>query len=424
MKNKNVGKITIVVGGAYGSEGKGLFIGELSKEKHFDYAVRTGAINAGHTVFYKGKQYKMQQIPVSWVDHDTKLIIGGGAYIHLETLDREIKMINEATGIDNSKRLYIDFKAGVHLDEHMQKEGDMKLHERMGSTGKGCMAATIDKMERRMNYRLFSKRYVGYNFVDTSKMLNDAYDDGAQILLEGTQGTLLDFHFADYPFVTARQTIAASWMSEAGLSPNLNTEIIMVCRTYPIRVAGNSGPMGKEISWPTLARRMNVRLRSHGMSPIISENTLETYEEAIRKTAVSLGLPDANVEEWDSIKRMINSASLTRLHQETFAGLHPIVMDEISKLFELTTVTKKLRRIAELDIDELKHAVRLNRPDYIVMMFVNYVFPESSNAKDIDSLQRIDTQGEILGYIKSLEKETHVPIKYINTNAESVIKIS
>ena len=65
------GKITIVIGGQFGSEAKGKVISFLANE--FDIAVRTGSPNAGHTVFKNGEVYRLQQIPATFVN--TKLCL-------------------------------------------------------------------------------------------------------------------------------------------------------------------------------------------------------------------------------------------------------------------------------------------------------------------------------------------------------------
>jgi adenylosuccinate synthase len=74
--------------------------------------------------------------------------------------------------------------------------------------------------------------------------------DGGDVIVEGTQGFGLSLlHGTEYPYVTARDTNASGFASEAGLSPRHIDEITLVIRTYPIRVGGNSGPLADEISW-------------------------------------------------------------------------------------------------------------------------------------------------------------------------------
>ena len=47
--------VTVVVGGQYGSEGKGKVCGFLAEQKNPSIMVRCGGPNSGHTV-YKGDQ--------------------------------------------------------------------------------------------------------------------------------------------------------------------------------------------------------------------------------------------------------------------------------------------------------------------------------------------------------------------------------
>jgi adenylosuccinate synthase len=86
-------------------------------------------------------------------------------------------------------------------------------------------------------------------------LLHNVLDDGGDVIVEGTQGFALSLlHGPDYPFVTSRDTTAAGFAMEVGLSPRLIKEIVMVVRTFPIRVGGPSGPFAEEISWDEIAR--------------------------------------------------------------------------------------------------------------------------------------------------------------------------
>ena len=84
------GKILVIQGGQYGSEGKGQ-IAALLAGKEADIAVRTGSINAGHTVWHnhplKGwTSHSMQQLPTAWIHKGMPLVIGAGAFIHMLSL--------------------------------------------------------------------------------------------------------------------------------------------------------------------------------------------------------------------------------------------------------------------------------------------------------------------------------------------------
>lgn len=83
--------------------------------------------------------------------------------------------------------------------------------------------------------------------------LREKLNNGERIIVEGTQGFGLSLlHSSHYPYVTSRDTTAAAFISEVGLSPLDVDEIIMVIRAFPIRVGGNSGNLLDEINWETI----------------------------------------------------------------------------------------------------------------------------------------------------------------------------
>ena len=75
-----------------------------------------------------------------------------------------------------------------------------------------------------------------------------------RIIIEGTQGFGLSLlHTPYYPYATSRDTTAAAFVSEAGLSPMDVDDVVLVIRTYPIRVGGNSGPLPNETDWQSIS---------------------------------------------------------------------------------------------------------------------------------------------------------------------------
>lgn len=358
--------ITIIQGGQYGSEAKGAITGYICETEAVDIAVRTGAVNAGHTVYYQGKKVVMQQLPCGWVNPNTQLVLGAGAMIHPKILADECAMVSTITGKDVRNRLWIDLNAGVHDESHTLRSAESGRHHAIGATGKGCSEAIIDKVRGRgAGYKTFGDLDLHqYHIVDTAQMLNHEFDIGAKLLIEGTQGTLLDLNTGPYPYTTHKSVLPAAWMTECGLSPALPTDIVMVVRTYPIRVAGNSGPMPQEISWPILAREINNKCRMMGLRPIVAEQAILDFEAAHEMIS--------NDPEWQ--KRSGNE----RLSETNAAALRELpaaTVAELSKLFELTTVTKKLRRVARLNFPTLEWAAKLCRPHRIALTFMNYQFP-------------------------------------------------
>lgn len=405
-----------VVGGQWGSEAKGLAVETLAKENIIDIAVRTGALNAGHTVYNTDQdKYAMQLLPCAWVNPRVRLVLGAGAFLNQEHLERELQWLREA-GKDGEPRLLADHRCGLHKADHAS--GEKGMHERMGSTGKGCMEAFQAKQRRNPDETpLFFDQHPEYRdrFVvtDTERYLNDAYDAGKVILLEGTQGTMLDFHLADWPYVTARQTFASAWMTEAGLSHRLDSRVVLVLRTFPIRVAGNSGPLPGEIGWNELAREM---LKA-GEDRFTLED-VQAFEEMETQVASELGMPAVPAHKLDEKQRAQFSAELSELHAMVFDKLPPEVSERLRLFFETTTVTKKLRRIAELEELYLIKTLRINRPDIIFMNFLNYKFPETWGMKTWAELP-----DKAKNWVRDFEREYNTPIGWLSTSPTDVIQV-
>jgi len=380
--------IIIVQGGQWGSEAKGLVAHKLTLERAVDVAIRTGTVNAGHTVYHKNRAYAMQQLPVSWIKKDCLLVLGPGAFISPEILAREIEWIAEATNKDIHQvldRIYIDYRCGIHLPAHTDRAHTADRHHKIGTTGKGCSEAVVDKVmgRTRSPLPLFRDWLAGKNGIwkqiadrvtDAVTLSNLYYDQGFQLLVEGTQGTLLDLHLGDYPYTSHKQTQAASWLAEAGLAPTLPLDLWLVLRTYPIRVAGNSGPMPDEISWSKLARTINDKL---GVDRV-DEGALKRWCNALT-LARDENWPECTTADpsyWTLAQREQWPEAASELHRVAFNSLQPEDQEELKKLFEFTTVTKKLRRVANWSWPTTLHTLMLNRPSHIALTFMNYKYPE------------------------------------------------
>lgn len=386
------GKVLIVQGGQWGSEAKGLVVHKLTLEREVDVAIRTGTVNAGHTVYYGGRAYAMQQLPVSWVRPECELVLGPGAYIHPEILRREIEWVSKATGVDFRtmlQRVWIDPRCGLHLPVHTERSTASNRHYNMGATGKGCSEAVVDKIQGRGTDQLplFSHwvrnqatsngfwDMVAERIKDTVRMVNWAYDEGKTILVEGTQGTLLDLHLGDYPYTTHKQTQAANWLAEAGLACTVDKEVWGVYRTFPIRVAGNSGPMPEEMSWSALTRYINL----HSNKPIVAEEDIRTWDAAVSAAHAHFNLPshlNCDPSQWFWEQREHYREAASEIHKVALNSLPTDVQQRLARFFELTTVTKKLRRIAQWDWPIFRYSIMLNRPTHIALTFMNYKFPE------------------------------------------------
>lgn len=243
--------VSIVVGGQFGSEGKGKVAHYLAQKMEASFAVRCGGPNSGHTVIDpSGKARIFQQLPTAAILPDVKLAICAGSYIDLDILLREIR----ETGV-GPDRLIIDPDSVIITEEIKQREAQSGLIGRIGSTGSGTGAAVVARINREESLMLARNVKALSGFIqNVPDILRGCLDKKERIIIEGTQGFgLSPLHSRHYPYTTSRDTTAAAFLSETGLSPFDIDDIILTIRTFPIRVSGNSGPLLNEISWKTIS---------------------------------------------------------------------------------------------------------------------------------------------------------------------------
>ena len=228
--------LTVVVGGWFGDEGKGKVVSYLGLVDKPSICVRTGSINAGHTVNYNGRTWKLRILPSCFVNESTKLMIAPGALLKIDVLFREI----EETG--SRGRVWVDERAGVIEDRHVESERSNEyLMKVIGSTGQGVGAAMVDRVLRVLKTAKEFPELRGL-ITDVSREVNEELDRGGNVVIEGTQGTFLSLYHGTYPFVTSRDTTAAGIISEVGVSPRLVTDIILVFKAYVTRVGAGELP--------------------------------------------------------------------------------------------------------------------------------------------------------------------------------------
>jgi adenylosuccinate synthase len=322
--------VDVLVGAQYGSEGKGNIASYLAPE--YDVLVRVGGPNAGHMVFLGGggekRSYAFHQLPSGTLHSNVQLILAPGSTLHVRNLMEEARDC-----LVTDKRLAIDPQAMIIEDSDIDFE-KATLVKTIASTGSGVGAATARKILRdakvdgelgKSNVRLAKNvKELRPYIKETRKLLDDCFRLGKRVFLEGTQGTGLSIHHGSYPHVTSRETSASGCLADAGISASRVRRIIMVCRTYPIRVqdtdSGNtSGYMSKQIS----------------------------YEELEKLSGISV-------------------AEL--------------------KAIEKTTTTKRQRRIGFFEWELLRKAASLNGPTDIALTFADYIRIENRKAQRFEQL--------------------------------------
>ena len=346
------GRMTVLVGGQYGSEGKGAIAAHVADR--YGVHVRVGSPNAGHTIYWKGERHVMQTIPCGWINPDAKIVIGRGALVNMRLLMQELEHIEQYYPHFRD-RLYIDTQAGV-LDErfHEQEGGtEGEMHRRIGSTGEGVGPARMARIARDPSeFRLVRDVAEEYGIErslceNTPLLISSLQDGGTDVLIEGTQGSGLSLYHSNWPYCTSVDTNAAGIIAEVGVAPARVTDVLMVCRTYPIRVAGNSGPMRDEITWEELSDRIGRDL-----------------------------VP------------------------------------------ERTTVTHKVRRVAEWDDGLFRRSCMMNEPTEIALTFCDYVDPDlygTASIYDVDESKRL--------FEFMYEHDLLGKVRYFGTGPQTVVEV-
>ena len=239
--------ISVIFGGQWGSEGKGKTTLFFAKKLNASVVVRVGGTNSGHTIVTEdGQRLAFRILPVASILEGVTCVLPAGSYIDVDVLEKEIQL----SGICK-ELLKIHPNAVIIKKSDSLHEVSAGLNDKIGSTESGTGSAVISRIERGSEVLLARdcKELQPY-LCDTIDYLRDTLNRSQEVIIEGTQGFGLSLlHAKEYPFTTSRDTSAAAFISEAGLSPFDVKNIIMTLRTFPIRVAGNSGPLPEETTW-------------------------------------------------------------------------------------------------------------------------------------------------------------------------------
>lgn len=277
----------VLVGAQWGDEGKGKATDLLGGR--VDYVVRyQGGNNAGHTVVIGDEKYALHLLPSGILSPDTVPVIGNGVVIDPRVLMSEITGLEER-GIDAS-RLRISTNAHLIAPYHIaiDKVSERYLgNARIGTTGRGIGPAYMDKIGRiglrvqdlfdpgilsakiegalekhnQVLVKVFNRRALEADRVteellayadafaplvaDTGLLLNDALDADQVVLLEGSQGTLLDIDHGTYPFVTSSNPTSGGACAGSGIGPTRISRVIGILKAYTTRVG--AGPFPTEL---------------------------------------------------------------------------------------------------------------------------------------------------------------------------------
>ncbi|MBB5634563.1 adenylosuccinate synthase [Pedobacter cryoconitis] len=415
--------VDVLLGLQWGDEGKGKIVDVLSPD--YDLIARfQGGPNAGHTLEFEGKKFVLNTIPSGIFFENTMNLIGNGVVIDPVALKKELESLKGA-GHDllAKKNLMIAKKAHLILPTHRlldaaseKRMGDSKI----GSTLKGIGPAYMDKTGRN-GLRLgdftlpdFKERYhklvnkhkyilqllyseiidfreqekeffqaldliSQFPLVDSEHVVNDYLKKGKKILAEGAQGTLLDIDFGSYPFVTSSNTTTAGACTGLGIAPNQIGEVIGVFKAYCTRVGG--GPFPTELDNET---GEELRFKGHEFGAITGRSRRTGW---IDLPALKYAIMINGVNQL-----VMTKADVLRGFEQIYACTHYHYNGEV--------------------IDYMPYDIHAIQPVPVLQEIDGW-------QEDITGITAADQiPANLNTYIKFLEKELGVPVKYLSVGPD------
>ncbi|MFN8455425.1 MAG: adenylosuccinate synthase [Anaerolineae bacterium] len=294
--------VTAVVGAQWGDEGKGRIVDALAGE--MDWVIRfQGGDNAGHTVVNEHGEFKLHLIPSGIFYPQVHCLIGAGCVVNPAVLLQELADL-EAAGVSTGN-LLVSERAHMVLPYHRLLDGIQEASEKsaLGTTKRGIGPAYSDKGARRglrlgdllrpdwLRTRLeqalaYANRELTHfhhdplepaelyqqclawgdqlkeRLVDSLPLIRRAYQQNANILLEGQLAAMRDLDWGIYPYVTSSNPTATFAPVGAGLPPQAISRVIGVVKAYSTAVG--AGPMPTDQGNNNIAQWLREKGREYG----------------------------------------------------------------------------------------------------------------------------------------------------------------
>lgn len=269
------GKASFVIGGQWGSEGKGAACAFTAwhlhnRDEYFDIVTTNAGAQAGHTSTHKGVTrvtFHLPTYPLITADclHPVKPLVylNAGAVIDVQVLLKELDDYGELLG-----EFFIHPNAAIITDAcKLAEMGRDSAQTKIASTRKGVGEAIA---RRALRSGMIAKDVPQLRPYILRIDLNSRLAVGVSVLVEVPQGFSLSLGGKFYPYCTSRNCTIGQAMSDADIHPSFCGETMMVIRTFPIRVGNieeNGETLGKsgdhypdqgEISWEDLGVKAEI----------------------------------------------------------------------------------------------------------------------------------------------------------------------
>ncbi len=394
----NSGKMSFVIDAMHGSSGKGKISTYLADKHSFNVVSSANFPNAGHSaIFDIGIKFVSKAIPTSAIlkkaNHvNMTCLISPGSGFKWEQLIKEWVECG-------FPKIIIHSRASVVTDLHTQREregSDSTKH--IASTMQGSATALSDKILRRKGLKLagdydlfevfdeikspdlenlklmFMEQVTVVDAMEFRNITHSYLESGNNILHEGSQGYALSIdHGSHYPASTSRNCSTQAAMDYMAVPASKVGDVILNLRTYPIRV-GN----------------------------VVENGVVEGYSGDF--------YPDSKELTWDEVAKL--------------SGMP----DEEAQLLtqrELTTVTKRLRRVSTFSYVGLADAVRTNGATSLSVNFIQYINWQDNKLRGgVEAFNKLSKESR--KFLDSVENASGIPVVLIGTgpNHEDIIDLT
>ncbi len=450
-----VKNVISVIDGAAGSCGKAKVIGELVTLENIivGAAIANCMPNAGHTyVDENGNKTVFRNLPVSIINPKAELFIGPGSAIDMDVFLDEI---NRVKHLLNGRKVYIHELVPIIEGRHKDYERE---HIKTGSTFKGCGAVMQEKVMRDPNLKNFKdlkdlnglEDYVVCCSDDEwmDRLYEHLDNSNEHVILEVPQGCDLSLNSNSYPYVTGRDISTSQFLDYSKISPERLLQTIMVIRPFPIRInnitsdgeyiyTGSYGD-GRELTWSevSIASQLGIYpykgiLDDYKIEDIYDfdewmkdyyKDCPEIYLKQIFKNDYKDTVPE-NITFLQAVEleRLYYKSQGIREYESSLLDLPLTKFKDkpsgVLDLSEQTTVTKKERRIFDLDIKRLIKNCKANTPSSLYLNFFQQLDYSFAGMKG--NCEKIYIEKQWRRYLEWLEDATNVEISALGTGARN-----
>ena len=312
----------MIIGGQWGSEGKGLFAGYLAIERGPDAVVSQFGPNAGHTWIEGDQPIVFKALPVGSIAKTVESIfLGPGSVINPDILEKEIDTIRPWL---EGKRIYVHEAAAIIMPGDAEREAGEEGVTHIASTRQGTSEAMIRKIRRRGYYPATAALA---HIKEVEVLTSGSYWKGIHnhkiLQIEGSQGMDLSLNSGClYPYVTSRDCTPSQVLADCGLHPRDVGQIYACIRTYPIRVGnivggnglvlGTSGPCysdQKELTWEQVGVNQELTTVTKRVRRVFDFSFLQANKliHEVQPTGIFLNFCNyMKPEEVQNIKRQLD----------------------------------------------------------------------------------------------------------------------